>query len=175
MEEIYIVIKDGSHDYYLLKVEKRDLDVYCFMPNLGYHYSLHESGESHFQHEKQPEEPLEQPPVILMMGEAGTLVGKSIIRSTLKDIGHASGICSAIYSITSLSQDFREFNRNLKECFMIDKSLLPKDTEAILVGVWAVPKRNQASFDFNNPNIPEEFLYKITDCEPQIWIFACPV
>ena len=49
MIEIFIVIKDGTNQYYLLKVQRRGFDVYCFPPHLGVHYSLPESGEAHFQ------------------------------------------------------------------------------------------------------------------------------
>ena len=172
--EVFIVIMDGSDRYYLLKVIRRGFDVYCIPPHLGMHFSLHESGESHFQSEGQAEEPRDELPIALVMGEAGMLAGKGIIRASLRELGRACGICSAIYPIGSLSQDYRKFYRSVENCFVIDKSLFSDDTSLIIIGVWAVPARNMISFEFNNPNIPENMLYKIVHCEPQIWIYACP-
>jgi len=136
------------------------------------HYSLHGSGESHFRYEEKAAKSGEEPPVALVMGEAGTPIGKGIIRAPLGDLGRASGICTAIFSIDSLSQDFREFNRSAGECFVIDRDSFSKNIRA--VGVWAVPARNKVSFEFNNPNIPADLLYKVAQCEPQIWIYARP-
>ena len=172
--EVFVVIKDGDHQYYLLKVVRRGLDVYCIPPYLGLHYSVHESGEAHFRSEGKAAEPGEGLPVILVGGEAGTPVDKGIIRAPLGDLGRASGICTASYPIGSLSSDFRKFGRSPRECFVIDVDLLPNDTSWVEVGVWAVPERNQVSFEFNNPNIPAELLYKVAQCEPQIWIYARP-
>jgi len=174
MIEVFIVIKDGTHRYYLLKVVKRGFDVYCIPPHLGVHYSLHESGESHFRFEGKAEKPREEPPVALVMGEAGTPIGKGIIRAPLGDLGRASGICTAIYSIDALSNDFQEFDRSAVECFVIDTELFSKDTRGVEVGVWAVPDRNKVSFEFNNPNIPVDLLYKVAQGDPQIWIYARP-
>jgi len=174
MIEIFIVIKDSINRYYLLKVVRRGFDVYCIPPDLGVHYSLHESGESHFRSEGKAAKPREEPPVALVMGEAGTPIGKGIVRASLGDLGRASGICTAIFSIDSLSRDFRKFNRSEGECFVIDTELFSKDIRGIEVGVWAVPDRNKISFEFNNPNIPANLLYKVSQCEPQIWIYARP-
>jgi len=174
MIEIFIVIKDGIHRYYLLKVVRRGFDVYCIPPDLGVHYSLHESGESHFRSEGKAAKPREEPPVALAMGEAGTPIGKGIIRAPLGDLGRASGICTAIYPIDSLSQDFRKFGRSAGKCFVIDTDLFSKDTSFVEIGVWAVPDRNKVSFEFNNPNIPANVLYTVVQCEPQIWIYARP-
>lgn len=157
-----------------MKIERRDFDVYCFIPDLGFHHSRHESGESHFRSENQEINPFEQPPIWIMMGEAGTIDGKSVLCNTLVNLGHASGICSVCYSITSLNQDYRKFNRNPKYCFTIDKTLLLNNSDTIIVNVWAVPKRNEYSFYWNNQNIHEKLLYKVSDCEPQIWIYALP-
>lgn len=172
--EIFVVIKDGSNRYYLLKVKKQVLDIYCFLPDLGFHFSRHEKGESHFQSENQEVNPLNQPPILIMTGEAGVIEGKKVICSELVDLGCASRICAVYYSITSLNQDYRKFNRNPKACFVIEKELFPKNTTAILVNVWAVPTRNEGSFDYNNPDIREDLLYKVTFCEPQIWIYVEP-
>ena len=172
--EVFIVIKDGSHQYYLLKVVRRGFDIYCIPPHLGVHYSVHESGEGHFQFEEKAEEPGKEPPVVLQEGEAGISIGKGTIRGSLKDLGRASGICTAIYPIGSLSDDFLTFGRNPKECFMIERGLFPPGTSSIEIGVWAVPGRNKYSFKFNNPNIPADLLYRVDQVEPQIWIYALP-
>jgi len=168
------VVKDGTDRYYLLKVMRLGFDVYCIPPHLGVHYSLHGSGESHFRYEGKAAKSGEEPPVALVMGEAGTPIGKGIVRAPLGGLGRASGICTAIFSIGSLSQDFRKFNRSAGECFVIDAELFPKGTREVEVGVWAVPARNKVSFEFNNPNIPTDLLYKVAYCEPQIWIYARP-
>ena len=175
MIEVFIVIKDGAYRYYLLKVEIRGFDVYCFLPDLGVHHSLHCSGESHFRYEGKAAKPGEAPPVALVMGEAGTPIKKGIRSISLRGLGRASGICTAIFSIDLLSHDFQKFNRSAVECFVIDTDLFPKDTRSVEVGVWAVPDRNKVSFEFNNPNILADLLYKVTQCEPQIWIYARPL
>ena len=175
MIEIFIVIQDGTLKYYLLKVVRSEFDVYCIPPHLGVHYSLHESGESHFRYEEKAAKSGDEPPLALVMGEAGTPCGKGIIRSPLSDQGRASGICTAIFSIVSLTEDFQKFNRSPDECFVIDTGMLPKGTSGVEVGVWAVPTRNQVSFEFNNPDINADFLYKVASCEPQIWIYARPL
>ena len=174
MISVFIVIKDGTDQYYLLKVVRHDLDIYCIPPHLGVHYSLHESGEAHFRSEEKAAEHGEEPPVALVEGEAGKPFGRGIIRAPLGHLGRASGICTAICPIDSLSQDFRKFNRSAKECFVIDTDFLPKDTKLIEIGVWAVPARNKVSFEFNNQDIPADLLYKVAHCEPQIWIYARP-
>jgi hypothetical protein len=174
MIEIFIVIKDGIHRYYLLKVVRSGFDVYCFPPHLGVHYSLHESGEAHFQSEGKTSKPRKELPVALVMGEAGIPVGKGIVRAPLGELGRASGICTAIYSIYALSNDFQKFDRSEVECFVIDTELFSKDARGVEVGVWAVPARNKVSFKFNNPDIPAKLLYKVEHCEPQIWIYARP-
>lgn len=174
MIEVFIVIKDGTDRYYLLKVIQRGFDVYCIPPALGVHYSLHESGESHFSSEGKAKKPREELPAIMIGGEAGTPSGKGIIREPLVDLGHASCIYSTIYPIDSLSEDFQKFNRRVEKCFVIDKGLFSQGASYIEIGVWAVPARNKVSFEFNNPNIPANLLYKVDQCEPQIWIYARP-
>ena len=169
--QIYIVIKDGIHRYYLLKVVKRGLDVYCFPPRLGLHYSLHESGESHFRPDGQG---TDGPPVVLMSGEAGNPIKDGIARSSLGDLGRASGIFTALVQIESLSTDFRKFEGNPSECFVIDNNLIPEGTNWVEVGVWAVPERNSVSFESNNPGIHKDLLHKVKSCAPQIWIYARP-
>ena len=168
------MIKDGTDRYYLLKVIRRGFDVYCIPPRLGVHYSLHESGEAHFRSEGKASKPREELPVIMFDGEAGTPTGKGIIREHLVGLGRASCIYTSVYSIDSLSNDFQKFSRSAGECFVIDKGLFSEDTSLIEIGVWAVPDRNKVSFEFNNPNIPADLLYKVAHCEPQIWIYARP-
>jgi hypothetical protein len=174
MITVYVVIKDGINLYYLLKVAQHGFNIYCFPPHLGVHYSLHESGESHFRFEEKAAKPREELPAALFMGEAGTPIGKGIIRAPLGELGRASGICTAIFSIDSISHDFRKFDRSVGECFVIDKDFFPKDTSPVEIGVWAVPARNMASFEFNNPDIPADLLYKVAQCDPQIWTYARP-
>ena len=175
MIEIFVVIKDGTNQYYLLKIQKRGSDVYFFPPRLGVHYSLHESGEAHFQPEMQTSKPRETLPVIMFNGEAGTPSGKGIEREQLADLGRASCMYATVYSIDSLSKNFQKFNRSsVEECFVINKDLFSKDIKSIEIGVWAVPARNKVSFEFNNPDIPEDLLYRVTSCEPQIWTYARP-
>ena len=173
--EIYIVMKDRPLQYYLLKVIRRGFDVYCIPPHLGVHYSVHASGEAHFRFEGKAQTQKEEPPVVLMDGEAGTPIGNGIIRAPLSDLGRASGICTALFPIDSLSTDFEKFDRKPRECFVINANSLPDDTSWVEIGVWAVPNRNRVSFEFNNPNIPADLLYKVAQGEPQIWIYARPV
>jgi len=174
MIEVFIVIKDGAHQYYLLKIQRRGFDVYCFPPHLGMHYTVHKSGEAHFRSEGKASKPTDELPAIMFDGEAGTPSDKGIIRESLVDLGRASCIYTTVYPINSLSTDFRRFNQGAEECFVIDKGLFSKDISLIEIGVWAVPARNEVSFEFNNPNIPADLLYKVAQCEPQIWIYAMP-
>lgn len=168
------MIKDGTDQYYLLKVIRRGFDVYSIPPLLGAHHTRHESGESHFKSEGKAAEPGKEPPVTLIMGEAGTPIRNGIRSASLRGLGRAAGICTAIFSIDSLSKDFRKFNRRAGECFVIDKKLFPENVTEVEVGVWAVPNRNEVSFECNNPNIPANLLYKVAHCELQIWIYARP-
>lgn len=172
--DVYVSIKDGNQQYYLLKIVKRNYDVYCIPPNLGIHYTLHESGQSHFRHEAKPGDPAEQLPLLMSMGEAGTLCNDNVIVSSIRDTGRALNICNVIYSIEELDRDYLKFNRSVSECFVIDRELFPVNTNIIMVGVWAVPERNKVSFEFNNRDIDEAQFYKVEHCEPQIWIFSRP-
>ena len=173
--EIYIVLQRDKTQYYLMKVIRRDSDVYCIPPHLGIHYSLHESGKGHFRYENGNIDTERIPPVILIEGEAGTPYKDGIIRAPLRDLGRAIDICVTVYSISELSNDYEEFTRVPNKCFIIDDKIISKDTQAIQIGVSAVPTRNIISFAFNNPEMTEDYLYKIEDCEPQIWIYARPV
>jgi len=174
MVEVFVVIADGTHQYYLLRVQRRGFDVYCFPPHLGIHFSLHESGVSHFRFEEKAGETGREPPVVLQSGEAGKPIDSGIIGVSLNELGRAAGICTALCQIDSLDEDFQEFNRKPKELFVINKGLFSKDIYLIEIGVWAVPARNEISFEFNNPNISADLLYKVSQCEPQIWIYAKP-
>ena len=169
---VFVVIREGAALYYLLKVIRRGFDVYCIPPHLGMHYSLHESGEAHFRHERNVTNPEAQPPMVLMDGEAGIRVGDGIVRAPLADLGRACGICSAMCPIGSLSNDFGSFNRSPQNCFVIDATEFPAGTDWIEVGVWAVPTRNEVSFAFSIPDIAAPLLYKLAEVEPQLWIYA---
>ena len=116
----------------------------------------------------------EEMPVSITGGEAGTVVGKGIIRAPLVDAGRAICVCYLTYPVDSLSDDFREFNRSPSECFVIDTSLFPRGSSYVEIGVWAVPARNQISFGFNNSDIREDMIYRVDSVEPQIWICAKP-
>lgn len=172
--ELFITIKEGTEKYYLLKVVRRGFDVYCFPPGFGVHYSRHESGESHFRSEEKVQKGDDELPIMMMDGEAGPPTGDGFQHKTLDDLGVSSDILNSIYAIDSLAKDYQKFNRNPKECFVIDKQLLPKGTTIIQVGVSAVPSRNKISFEFPDRKIPAELLYKLDTCEPQIWAFAVP-
>ena len=111
---------------------------------------------------------------MMFNGEAGTPSGKGIIREPLADLGRASCIYTTVYRIDSLSKDFQKFNRSVEECFIINKDFFSNDIKLIEIGVWAVPARNKISFEFYHPNILAGLLYKVTQCEPQIWIYARP-
>jgi hypothetical protein len=71
--------------------EKAD-DVYCTVPRLGSHLSLHESGVSHFRGEDINIDPGKQPPVAIMTGEARVRQGDDFIVASLKTLDSASGI-----------------------------------------------------------------------------------
>jgi hypothetical protein len=169
-----VLLAKGLRKYYLLKVVLRDFDVYCIPPHLGFHYSLHMSGQAHFQSEAKAPGLEQEPALAFVEGEAGTPFGDGIVRTSLVDLGRALCVCSTIFSIESLDSDFKEFSRTSKECFVIDAGLFGKDATYVEIGVWMVPRRNQAGFEFNNPMVSQNLLHKTTKCEPQIWIYAKP-
>jgi len=159
-----------------MKIERREYDVYCFIPDLGAHYSLHESGEAHFQPESSVKRLKSIPPIALVMGQAGKPIDGidgGVMCNSLKELGSAECNCVAIVPIEILDYGFRNFRRNQVECFEIDKALL-SEANGIEVGVWGVPDRNKISFSFNNPDIQPDLLDKIEVWEPQIWVFAKP-
>jgi hypothetical protein len=169
-----VVLKDDTYSYHLLEIKRSDLEVLCFLPHSGIHSTLHESGESHIKLERGARKSPKELPVAMGLGEAGEFCGTGIKVESLHDLTSASCICTPIYSINSLREDFPKFNRSPEKCFVIDKGLLPVGSKSLLIQVWAVPSRNLISFEFHNPNIPKALLYKVAICEPQIWIFGQP-
>ena len=109
-----------------------------------------------------------------MMGPAGDVIPNGVLETPLADLGTASMICAAIFPISSLSEDFRRFNRKSTNCFVIDKEQLPKNTTGLEIGVWAVPERNKISFECHHRDVPADMVYRVTGCEPQIWVYARP-
>ena len=170
--ESRILMKDSNRLYYLMKIIRDGNDVYCIPPDLGMHFSLHASGESHFRKESTRRKPTRELPIALMMGEAGTPYARGIIRDSISNLGRANGICTAICTINSLDEDYQKYAGSIRECFVIDRSLLPEHAECIELGIWAVPSRNIASFEYNVPDIPDNLKYKITGDEPQIWVYC---
>ncbi len=173
MLELCVVLQDGTDRFYLLRVERRNFDVYCFVPKLGGHLSRHRSGESHFKAESKLVSPEEQPPVI-MIGPAGEPIKNGVVETSLANLGTASRIITAIFPIASLSEDFQRFDRKSTNCFEIDKNQLPNNTTGLELGVWAVPERNKISFECHHRDVPVDMLSKLTGCEPQIWVYARP-
>lgn len=168
------LIKDGGDYYYILKIEHRDSETFCFFPDGGFHFTEHESGEAHIQPERNEGRPAEGIPIAITTGSAGPPYGSGFRHETPRDLGAASSITELIVPLDSINLEFRKYNRSIEGCFIIDKALFPKDTSLVHIGLWYVPSRNKASFEFNNQDIPENLLYKVTQCEPQIWIFAKP-
>jgi hypothetical protein len=174
MIEIIITINDGNHQYYLLKIKRHDLEIFCFHPYLGMHFTLHKEGESHLKIEKEKTK-IKESSVVLMAGEAGKPINSGIIVASLKDIKRASGICIAHFPINSLDLDFIKYNKKQKDCFDINKNLSSiKNAKGIEIGIWVVPQNNKSSFEFNNPDIDSNLLYKVACDEPQLWIYAKP-
>ena len=171
--EIFVVIDDGTTRYYLLKVQQRGMDVYCFPPQLGMHVSVHASGEIHFTDEEGPGN-VDEIPIALVMGQAGRMVGRGIVGMPLEADGPAVGICTAIYEVTDLAEEFRVFNRNREDVFVIDGNRLPRGTVGVTVGVWGVPSRNEGMFWWNNQDVTEDLLYR-SPGDPAIWIYAAPI
>lgn len=169
---IYVVINDGNQRYYLLKVIRRGFDVYCFPPHLGVHVSVHASGTIHFTEEEGTGNG-DEIAVALMMGQAGRMMGRGIVGSPLSADGPAIGICTCIYPVTDIADDFPEFARNRQNVFVIDANALPVNTIFIVVGVWGVPDRNQEMFQYANPDVREDLIYKSPGVPP-IWIYARP-
>jgi hypothetical protein len=172
--EFRILIKDGGNYYYILKLEHHDSETLCFYPDAGFHFTEHESGEAHIRVDKNKKRAAEGIPIAVTTGEAGEPFGSGFRHKTPKDLGVGYSITDLLVPLDSLHSDFRKYDRSIEECFVIDKDQLPKDTSLVRIGIWYVPSRNKVSFEFNNPGIPEYLLYKVVQCEPQIWAFAVP-
>jgi len=170
--EFRILIRDRGDYYYILKVEHRDLETMCFYPNAGFHFTEHKSGEAHIRAEKNVKRATEGIPIAITTGSAGEPCGEGFRHKTPKGLGVAYSITDLLIPLDSLHSEFRKYNRSVEDSFVIDRGLFPNDTSIVHIGLWYVPSRNKASFNFNNPNIPEYLLYKVTQCEPQIWAYA---
>ena len=170
--EFRVLIKDRVNYYYILKVEHINSETFCFIPEAGFHFTEHKSGEAHIQPEKNKGKPPKGIPIAISTGSAGPSCSRGFKHENPQDLGVASSITDLIVPLDSLDSEFQKYNRSTEGCFIIDKAILPKDTSFIHIGLWYVPSRNKASFEFNNKSIPENLLYKVTQCEPQIWIFA---
>lgn len=173
--EFRILIKDGGSYYYVLKVEHHNLETFCFLPDAGFHFTEHQNGEAHIQAEKNEARRLEAIPIPITTGEAGPPCGTGFRHETVKGLGRSSLITDLLVPLASLDSEYQRYHRNVEGCFIIDKALLPNNTSLVHIGLWHVPSRNEASFWFNNKDISERLLYKVTKCEPQIWACAEPV
>lgn len=169
--EFRVLIKDGVNYYYILKGEHHNSETFCFVPEAGFHFTEHESGEAHIQTEKDKGRPAKGIPIAITTGSAGQSCGSGVRHKTPEDLGVAYSITDLIVPLDSLDSEFQKYNRSVEGCFIIDKAFFSKDTSAVHIGLWYVPTRNEASFEFN---IPEYLLHKVIKCEPQIWIFAEP-
>jgi hypothetical protein len=173
--EFRVLMKDGDSYYYILKVEHHDLETLCFFPNAGFHFTEHQSGEAHIKAERSEEGPAKGIPIAITTGAAGEPCGSGFRHETPKGLGHSSLITDLLVPLDSLDSEYQKYHRNVEGCFIIDKAHLPDNTSLVHIGLWYVPSRNEVSFWFNNKDIPEYLLYKVTQCEPQIWAFAKPV
>jgi len=172
--EFRILIKDGCDYYYILKVEHHDSETLCFYPDAGFHFTEHKSGEAHIRVEKNRKRATEGIPIAITTGSAGEPFGKGFRHMTPKALGVGCSITDLLVPLDSLLSEFRKYNQSVEECFVVNKDLCPKDTSLVHIGLCYVPSRNKASFEFNNPDIPEYLLYRVDRCEPQIWAFAVP-
>ena len=173
--EFRVLIKDGDSYYYILKLERSDSETFCFLPDAGFHFTEHQSGEAHIQAEKNEERPAKGIPIGISTGSAGEPCGSGFRHETPKGLGSSNLIINLFVLIDSLDSEYQKYHRNVRGCFIIDKALVPDNTSLVHIGLWHVPSRNEASFWFNNKDIPECLLYKVSQCEPQIWAFAEPV
>lgn len=169
--EFRVLIKDGDSYYYILKVEHHDSETFCFFPDAALHFTEHQSGEAHIQAEKRPAKGI---PIGITTGEAGSPCGSGFRHEIPEDLGAARSITDLFVPLDSLESEYQKYHRNVEGCFIIDKALLPDNTSLVHIGIWYVPSRNKASFEFNNRDIPECLLHRVTQCEPQIWAFAKP-
>ena len=172
--EFRVLIEDGDNYYYILKVEHHDLETFCFLPDAGFHFTEHQSGEAHIQTEKSGERPAKGIPIGITTGSAGQPCGTGFRHETPQDLGVAYSITDLFVPLDSLDSEFEKYRRDVMGCFIIDRALLPENTSLVHIGLWHVPSRNKASFEFNNKDIPAYLLHRVTQCEPQIWAFAKP-
>ena len=160
--------------YYVMKVIVRGFDVYCIPVHFGMHISLHESGQTHFTIDSN-EDSSDGGLLALMAGEAGTPSGRGFMTTSLRDVGRAVGICTAMFSVESPSTDFEPFTRDSSRSFVIERSSIIESGNEIEIGVWAVPARNEPSFYFNNSGLSDKNIFKLDQVEPQIWIYVRPL
>ena len=172
--EFRILVKDGDSYYYILNVKHRNSETLCCPPDAGFHFTEHQSGEAHIQAEKNAKRPAKGIPIAITTGEAGPPCGSGFRHETPEGLGRSSLITSLFVLLDSLDSEYPKYHRNVEGCFIIDRARLPDNTSLVHIGLWYVPTRNEASFWFNNKDIPECLLYKVTQCEPQIWAFAKP-
>lgn len=172
--EFRILIKDGDSYYYVLRIEHHHLETFCSLPDAGFHFTEHRSGEAHIQTEGNKERPAKGIPIGITTGSAGQRCGSGFRHEAPEDLGAARSITDLFVPLDSLGSEFQKYNRNVVGCFIIDRALFPDNTSLIHIGLWYVPSRNKASFEFNNKDIRERLLHRVTQCEPQIWAFAKP-
>ena len=169
--EFRVLIKDGESYYYILRVERRKSETFCFSPHAGFHFTEHQSGEAHIKGEKSEGRASEGTPIAMDTGEAGPPCGDGFGH----DLGSSRSITNVYVLLDCLDSEYPKYHRNVEGCFIIDKALLPDSTSLVRVGVWDVRSNNEVSFWFNNKGIAGCPLHKVTQCEPQIWVFAEPV
>ena len=172
--EFRLLIRDVEIYYYILKLERHKSETFVFFPGAGFHFTEHQSGEAHIQGEKNEGRPSEGIPIALTTGEAGEPCGSGFRHEIPEDLGAARSITDFFVLLDSLETEYPKYHRNVEGCFIIDKALLPDNASLVHIGLWHVPSRNEASFWFNNKDVPECLLYKVTQCEPQIWAFVRP-
>lgn len=172
--EFRVLIRDGGSYYYTLKLERKRSETFCFFPRAGFHFTEHQSGEAHIQADKTEGSPPEGIPIAISTGEAGHPCGSGFRHEIPTGLGSASLITDLLVLIDSLDSEYQRYYGNVEGCFIIDKALLPDNVSLIHIGLWYVPSRNEASFWFNNKDVSECLLHKVTKCDPQIWAFAKP-
>lgn len=169
--EFRILIKDGDSYYYILKVQHHNSETFCFFPDAAFHFTEHRSGEAHIQTEDRTAKEIS---IGITTGEAGEPCGSGFRHQIPEDLGAARSITDLLVPLDSLESEYQKYGQNVGGCFIIDKARLPDNTSLVHIGLWYVPSRNEASFWFNNKDIADCLLHKVTQCEPQIWAFAKP-
>lgn len=115
--EFRVLIKDGVNYYYILKVEHRNSETFCFFPDAGFHFTEHKSGEAHIQPEKNEERPAKAIPIAITTGSAGQPYGSGFRHETPRDLGVASSITDLIVPLDSLDSEFQKYNRSIEGVF----------------------------------------------------------